>query len=151
MQKTSAPLLNTSKYDASARCRAESDGDPPAEVEESLSAKMHIVDLAGSERIKKSGVEGQQQKEAASINLGLLSLRNCIEALCKPQRGFVPYRSNKLTRLLQDSLGGNARTVMIACVSPADSSIEETLNTLKYASSARNIKNKVFLVEGFLL
>uniref|UniRef100_A0A061QWS8 Kinesin family member 4/7/21/27 n=1 Tax=Tetraselmis sp. GSL018 TaxID=582737 RepID=A0A061QWS8_9CHLO len=117
--------------------------DTGEEVEEKLSAKMHIVDLAGSERIKKSGVQGQQQKEAASINLGLLALRNCIEALCEPGRGHVPYRSNKLTRLLQDSLGGNARTVMVACVSPADSSMDETLNTLKYASSARNIKNKV--------
>jgi len=119
------------------------EGEEEEEVEEVLVAKMHIVDLAGSERIKKSGVEGQQQKEAACINLGLLSLRNCIEALCTPNRSHIPYRSNKLTRLLQDSLGGNARTMMIACVSPADSSMEETLNTLKYTSSARNIKNKV--------
>eukprot|EP00873_Tetraselmis_striata_P007577 jgi/Tetstr1/427841/TSEL_001811.t2 len=118
-------------------------GPEVSEVEEHLSAKMHLVDLAGSERIKKSGVQGLQQKEAASINLGLLALRNCIEALCERGRTHIPYRSNKLTRLLQDSLGGNARTVMVACVSPADSNMDETLSTLKYASSARNIKNKV--------
>eukprot|EP00192_Tetraselmis_astigmatica_P009155 CAMPEP_0117678092 /NCGR_PEP_ID=MMETSP0804-20121206/17093_1 /TAXON_ID=1074897 /ORGANISM="Tetraselmis astigmatica, Strain CCMP880" /LENGTH=677 /DNA_ID=CAMNT_0005487417 /DNA_START=496 /DNA_END=2530 /DNA_ORIENTATION=- len=118
-------------------------GEGEEGVEETLSAKIHLVDLAGSERLKKSGAEGQQQKEAACINLGLLSLRNCIEALCTPNRGHVPYRSHKLTRLLQDSLGGNSRTVMIACVSPSDSNMEETLNTLKYTSSARTIKNKL--------
>eukprot|EP00192_Tetraselmis_astigmatica_P007551 CAMPEP_0117661078 /NCGR_PEP_ID=MMETSP0804-20121206/7350_1 /TAXON_ID=1074897 /ORGANISM="Tetraselmis astigmatica, Strain CCMP880" /LENGTH=787 /DNA_ID=CAMNT_0005467931 /DNA_START=277 /DNA_END=2640 /DNA_ORIENTATION=+ len=113
------------------------------EVEETLTSKMHIVDLAGSERLKRSGAQGQQKKEAASINLGLLSLRNCIEALCRPGQGHVPYRSHKLTRLLQDGLGGNARTVMIACVNPSNGNVEETLNTLQYTSNARKIKNKL--------
>mmetsp|Transcript_11029 Transcript_11029/g.28281 ORF Transcript_11029/g.28281 Transcript_11029/m.28281 type:complete len:724 (-) Transcript_11029:489-2660(-) len=118
-------------------------GQDGAETEERLTAKMHLVDLAGSERLKKSGVQGEQQKETASINLGLLALRNCIEALCEPGRSHVPYRANKLTRVLQDSLGGNARTVMVACVSPALSCMEETLSTLKYASISRGIKNRV--------
>eukprot|EP00873_Tetraselmis_striata_P008985 jgi/Tetstr1/429249/TSEL_001911.t2 len=109
--------------------------------QESLAAKMHLVDLAGSERLKKSGASGVQQREAACINLGLLNLRNVIEALVT-KLPFVPYRSNKLTRLLQDSLGGSARTLFVACVSPADNNIEETLSTLTYAAEARKIKNK---------
>jgi len=124
-------------------CSSEAAGGKREGVEESLTAKMHIVDLAGSERLCKQTAQAQQRTESASINLGLLSLRNCIEALCRPNHGHVPYRSHKLTRLLQDSLGGNAHTTMIACVSPADSSMEETINTLKYTSSARNIQNKV--------
>jgi hypothetical protein len=80
------------------------------------------------------------------INKGLLALGNVISALGDDKKrregGHVPYRDSKLTRLLQDSLGGNSRTVMIACVSPADSNAEETLNTLKYANRARNIQNK---------
>jgi len=109
--------------------------------QERLSAKMHLVDLAGSERIKKSGASGLQQKEAACINLGLLNLRNVIEALIM-KLPFVPYRSNKLTRLLQDSLGGTARTLFVACVSPADNNMDETLSTLQYAADARKIRNK---------
>lgn len=78
-----------------------------------------------------------------SINKGLLSLGNVISALTEEgKKGHVPYRDSKLTRILQDSLGGNSRTSMIACVSPAEINFEETLNTLKYASRARNIKNK---------
>lgn len=73
--------------------------------------------------------------------VGLLSLANVIQALVDGHR-HVPYRNSKLTRLLQDSLGHNSRTVMIACVSPADSNMEETINTLRYANRARNIKNK---------
>ena len=75
---------------------------------------------------------------------GLLSLGNVISALGDERRrgGHVPYRDSKLTRLLQDSLGGNSKTLMIACISCADDSIEESLNTLKYAHRARNIKNR---------
>lgn len=74
-----------------------------------------------------------------------MALGNCISALGDPMRkaSHVPYRDSKLTRLLQDSLGGNSRTLMIACISPSDSDFIETLNTLKYANRARNIKNKV--------
>ncbi|XP_078607912.1 chromosome-associated kinesin KIF4A-like [Branchiostoma floridae x Branchiostoma japonicum] len=107
-------------------------------------SKFHLVDLAGSERAKKTKAEGDRFKEGVSINKGLLSLGNVISALGDDSRGqkHVPYRDSKLTRLLQDSLGGNSHTVMIACVSPADSNLEETINTLRYADRARKIKNK---------
>jgi len=83
-------------------------------------------------------------KEGISINKGLLALGNVIAALTEEgkKNNHIPYRDSKLTRVLQDSLGGNSRTTMIACVSPHDSNYEETLNTLKYASRARNIQNK---------
>ncbi|GAV81343.1 Kinesin domain-containing protein [Cephalotus follicularis] len=114
--------------------------------EEYLCAKLHLVDLAGSERAKRTGSDGLRFKEGVHINRGLLALGNVISALGdekKRKEGVhVPYRDSKLTRLLQDSLGGNSRTVMIACISPADINAEETLNTLKYANRARNIQNK---------
>lgn len=120
-------------------------------VEEYLSAKMHLVDLAGSERVKRTHAEGARLAESISINLGLFALGNVINALCSqtPQPSgaatvvrHVPYRDSKLTRMLQDSLGGNSRTVMIACVSPADVNMEESVNTLRYAARARNIRNR---------
>ncbi|XP_019852103.1 PREDICTED: kinesin-like protein KIF21A [Amphimedon queenslandica] len=112
---------------------------------ETLTAKFHFVDLAGSERLKRTGATGERAKEGISINCGLLALGNVISALGdKTKRGcHVPYRDSKVTRLLQDSLGGNSQTLMIACVSPSDRDFMETLNTLKYANRARNIKNKV--------
>ncbi|XP_049997220.1 chromosome-associated kinesin KIF4-like [Alexandromys fortis] len=106
-------------------------------------SKLHLVDLAGSERQKKTKAEGDRLREGININRGLLCLGNVISALGDDKKGsFVPYRDSKLTRLLQDSLGGNSHTLMIACVSPADSNLEETLNTLRYADRARKIKNK---------
>ncbi|KAF2564255.1 hypothetical protein F2Q70_00018491 [Brassica cretica] len=114
--------------------------------EEYLCAKLHLVDLAGSERAKRTGSDGMRFKEGVHINKGLLALGNVISALGDEKKrkdgAHVPYRDSKLTRLLQDSLGGNSRTVMIACISPADINAEETLNTLKYANRARNIRNK---------
>ncbi|WOK92621.1 kinesin-like protein KIN-4A isoform X1 [Canna indica] len=111
-----------------------------------LCAKLHLVDLAGSERAKRTGSDGLRFKEGVHINRGLLALGNVISALGDEKKrkegAHVPYRDSKLTRLLQDSLGGNSRTVMIACISPADINAEETLNTLKYANRARNIRNK---------
>ncbi|XP_074050953.1 kinesin-like protein KIF21A isoform X10 [Macrotis lagotis] len=114
---------------------------------ETLTAKFHFVDLAGSERLKRTGATGERAREGISINCGLLALGNVISALGdKSKRAtHVPYRDSKLTRLLQDSLGGNSQTVMIACVSPSDRDFMETLNTLKYANRARNIKNKVMV------
>ncbi|ETK80080.1 hypothetical protein L915_14144 [Phytophthora nicotianae] len=113
-------------------------------------SKFHLVDLAGSERAKRTGAVAGRFKESVNINQGLLALGNVISALGDDKRRIgtaggtvhVPYRDSKLTRLLQDSLGGNARTLMIACVSPASVNFEETLNTLKYANRAKNIKNK---------
>ncbi|XP_051494883.1 kinesin-like protein KIF21B isoform X1 [Apus apus] len=112
---------------------------------ETLTAKFHFVDLAGSERLKRTGATGERAKEGISINCGLLALGNVISALGDQSKKVVhvPYRDSKLTRLLQDSLGGNSQTIMIACVSPSDRDFMETLNTLKYANRARNIKNKV--------
>uniref|UniRef100_A0A803NQ84 Kinesin motor domain-containing protein n=1 Tax=Cannabis sativa TaxID=3483 RepID=A0A803NQ84_CANSA len=117
--------------------------------DEILCAKLHLVDLAGSERAKRTGGDGMRFKEGIHINKGLLALGNVISALGdekkRKETGHVPYRDSKLTRLLQDSLGGNSKTVMIACVSPADTNAEETLNTLKYANRARNIQNKAVI------
>ncbi|KAJ3071904.1 Kinesin-like protein kif21b, partial [Podochytrium sp. JEL0797] len=111
-----------------------------------ITSKFHFVDLAGSERLKRTHAEGDRKKEGISINQGLLSLGNCISALGDESRrpgSHVPYRDSKLTRMLQDSLGGNSNTVMIACVSPSENSFGETMSTLTYANRARNIKNKV--------
>ncbi|XP_047531443.1 kinesin-like protein KIF21A [Vanessa atalanta] len=121
----------------------ETDGETPEQYE-TLTAKFHFVDLAGSERLKRTGATGERAREGISINCGLLALGNVISALGDKSRRVlhVPYRDSKLTRLLQDSLGGNSNTVMIACVSPSDRDFMETLNTLKYANRARNIKNR---------
>ncbi|KAI8343428.1 P-loop containing nucleoside triphosphate hydrolase protein [Chlamydoabsidia padenii] len=110
-----------------------------------LVSKFHFVDLAGSERLKRTNAFGDRQKEGISINTGLLALGNVISALGDESKKspHVPYRDSKLTRLLQDSLGGNSHTLMLACVSPCASDYMETLNTLKYANRARNIQNQV--------
>lgn len=104
--------------------------------------KLNMVDLAGSERIAKTQAQGDRLKEAAKINLSLSSLCHVISSLTDPKATHIPYRDSKLTRLLQDSLGGNTKTVMIANVGPADYNFDETMNTLRYASRAKNIQNK---------
>ena len=104
--------------------------------------KLNMVDLAGSERQSKTGAKGKRLKEAAKINLSLSALGNVISALVDGKSTHVPYRDSKLTRLLQDSLGGNTKTVMIATVGPASMNYEESLTTLRYANRAKNIKNK---------
>lgn len=104
--------------------------------------KLNLVDLAGSERQSKTQADGKRLKEAQKINLSLSALGNVISALVDGKSKHIPYRDSKLTRLLQDSLGGNTKTVMIAAVSPADYNYEETLSTLRYASRAKSIKNK---------
>uniref|UniRef100_A0A4W5PZK9 Kinesin family member 21A n=1 Tax=Hucho hucho TaxID=62062 RepID=A0A4W5PZK9_9TELE len=122
-------------------------GNSEMEEYETLTAKFHFVDLAGSERLKRTGATGDRAKEGISINCGLLALGNVISALGDRSKRstHVPYRDSKLTRLLQDSLGGNSQTMMIACISPSDRDFMETLNALKYANRARNIKNKVMV------
>ncbi|KAJ9091181.1 hypothetical protein QFC21_007302 [Naganishia friedmannii] len=112
------------------------------------SATLSIIDLAGSERASATHNMGSRMKEGANINKSLLSLGNCINALCvAATRGnsqpHIPYRDSKLTRLLKFSLGGNCRTVMIVCVSPCSVHLEDTGNTLKYANRAKNIVTKV--------
>ncbi|XP_041110800.1 kinesin-like protein KIF21A isoform X4 [Polyodon spathula] len=123
------------------------DGSSQMNEFETLTAKFHFVDLAGSERLKRTGATGERAKEGISINCGLLALGNVISALGDKSKksSHVPYRDSKLTRLLQDSLGGNSQTVMIACISPSDRDFMETLNALKYANRARNIKNRVMV------
>uniref|UniRef100_A0A4W2GCT0 Kinesin family member 27 n=2 Tax=Bos TaxID=9903 RepID=A0A4W2GCT0_BOBOX len=107
-------------------------------------SKFHFVDLAGSERVTKTGNTGERFKESIQINSGLLALGNVISALGDPRKksSHIPYRDAKITRLLKDSLGGSAKTVMITCVSPSSSDFDESLNSLKYANRARNIRNK---------
>ncbi|KAA1129840.1 hypothetical protein PGTUg99_000108 [Puccinia graminis f. sp. tritici] len=111
-----------------------------------ISSKFHFVDLAGSERLKRTAAVAERVKEGISINAGLHALGNVISALGDPSKSktvtHIPYRDSKLTRLLQDSLGGNAQTLMVACISPSEHNLGETLNTLKYANRARNIKNR---------
>ncbi|XP_027000758.1 kinesin-like protein KIF3B [Tachysurus fulvidraco] len=104
--------------------------------------KLNLVDLAGSERQAKTGSQGERLKEATKINLSLSALGNVISALVDGKSSHIPYRDSKLTRLLQDSLGGNARTVMVANIGPASYNVEETLTTLRYSNRAKNIKNK---------
>jgi len=104
--------------------------------------KLNLVDLAGSERLSKTGATGLILREAACINKSLTVLRNIICALTDPRARHVPYRDSKLTRLLQDSLGGNTKTVMIANIGPADWNYEETLSTLRLAYRAKSIMNK---------
>ncbi|KAM4631302.1 kinesin-like protein kif7 isoform 1-T2 [Polymixia lowei] len=109
-----------------------------------LSSKFHFVDLAGSERILRTGNTGERLKESIQINSGLLALGNVIGALGDPKRKgtHIPYRDSKITRILKDSLGGNSKTLMIACISPSSSDFDESLNTLNYATRARNIQNR---------
>ncbi|KAM8927898.1 kinesin-like protein KIF17 [Pelodytes ibericus] len=104
--------------------------------------KLNLVDLAGSERQSKTGATGERLKEATKINLSLSALGNVISSLVDGKSKHIPYRDSKLTRLLQDSLGGNTKTLMVACLSPADNNYDETLSTLRYANRAKNIKNK---------
>ena len=107
-------------------------------------AKMNLVDLAGSERVKSTGATGANLKEGANINKSLMELGNVINALVEQSKGkkgcFIPYRNSKLTRVLQESLGGNSVTTMLAAVSPAACNFEESISTLKYANRAKAIK-----------
>jgi hypothetical protein len=117
-------------------------------------SRMNLVDLAGSERAESTGATGDRLKEGCAINASLSALGNVISALAdlssgKAKKGaFVPYRNSALTRLLQDALGGNSRTIMICALSPADVNFDETLSTLRYADRAKQIKNKVFKMEN---
>lgn len=104
--------------------------------------KLNLVDLAGSERQKKTGATGDRLKEGSKINLSLSALGNVIAALSDGGGKHIPYRDSKLTRMLQDSLGGNTKTLMVAAISPADYNYDETLSTLRYANRAKSIKNK---------
>ena len=101
----------------------------------------------GSERQSKTGATGQRLKEATKINLSLSTLGNVISALVDGKSSHIPYRNSKLTRLLQDSLGGNSKTVMVANIGPADYNFDESISTLRYANRAKNIKNRAKINE----
>ena len=106
--------------------------------------KLNLVDLAGSERQNKTQATDERFKEGVKINLSLSALGNVISALAdgKANKGHIPYRDSKLTKLLQDSLGGNSKTIMLANINPSSLHYEETLGTLRYASRTKMIKNK---------
>jgi kinesin family protein 3/17 len=105
--------------------------------------KLNLVDLAGSERVRLSGATGQRLEESKKINQSLSALGNVIAALTDVKgRQHIPYRDSKLTRILEDSLGGNCKTTMMAMISPALEAMLESLSTLKFANRAKNIKNE---------
>ncbi|EQC35875.1 hypothetical protein SDRG_06625 [Saprolegnia diclina VS20] len=114
-------------------------------------SRINLIDLAGSERAASTGATGARLKEGAAINQSLSALGNCISALADNASGkkkiLVPYRNSKLTHLLKDSLGGNAKTIMIAALSPASVNYAETLSTLRYADRAKQIKNQAVVNE----
>ena len=121
---------------------ARTDGGGEGEAVVVRRSKFNFVDLAGSERQKRTNAKGQRLREGININKGLLVLGNVISALASgDEKKFVPFRDSKLTRLLRGSLGGNHRTLMIACASPAQKNAEESLNCLRYANRAKNIQN----------
>eukprot|EP00804_Cyclotella_cryptica_P010642 CCRYP_005465-RA/>CCRYP_005465-RA protein AED:0.33 eAED:-0.26 QI:227/0.33/0.28/0.57/1/1/7/0/2002 len=109
--------------------------------------KLNLVDLAGSERQSKTGATGDRLQEATKINLSLSALGNVISALVDGKAQHIPYRDSKLTRILQDSLGGNTKTVMVANAGPADYNYEESLSTLRYANRTKKIENKPVINE----
>eukprot|EP00933_Yihiella_yeosuensis_P043638 TRINITY_DN3854_c0_g2_i2.p1 TRINITY_DN3854_c0_g2~~TRINITY_DN3854_c0_g2_i2.p1 ORF type:complete len:167 (-),score=32.15 TRINITY_DN3854_c0_g2_i2:294-737(-) len=111
------------------------------ETKEQLRGKILLCDLAGSERLKKSQVSEDMQKEAIEINKSLTALGDVIQSLTKGDK-VIPYRNHKLTQLMQDSLGGTAKTLMFVNCSPASSNQDETHMSLKYAVRAKKITNK---------
>ncbi|KAL3432594.1 hypothetical protein BDV09DRAFT_173699 [Aspergillus tetrazonus] len=139
VQRKSANGVTTPKEKRMSMPTDLSGGDQSITVD----SKLHFVDLAGSERLKNTGASGERAREGISINAGLAALGKVISQLSSRQAGsHVSYRDSKLTRLLQDSLGGNAYTYMIACVTPAEFHLSETLNTVQYAQRARAIQSK---------
>ena len=102
--------------------------------------QINLVDLAGSEKMKThQSVSERRLQELTSINQSLSNLGNCVRALGQPGRSHIPYRNSKLTRLLQDSLGGNTKTTFIVTLSPSEDALEETLSTLQFANRAKKV------------
>lgn len=104
--------------------------------------KLNLVDLAGSERVSKAGSKGARFKEMTKINLSLSTLCHVISSLTSSKTTHIPYRDSTLTRLLQDSLGGNTKTLMISNIGPSSYNYTETLSTIRYAHRAKKIKNR---------
>jgi kinesin family member 3A len=139
--------LESSRSHAIFSITIESSETDEAGVQHVKMGKLQLVDLAGSERQSKTQASGIRLKEATKINLSLSVLGNVISALVDGKSTHIPYRNSKLTRLLQDSLGGNSKTVMCASISPADSNYVETISTLRYAGRAKNIQNHAHVNE----
>uniref|UniRef100_A0A183BVI0 Kinesin-like protein n=1 Tax=Globodera pallida TaxID=36090 RepID=A0A183BVI0_GLOPA len=116
-------------------------------TQKKLSGKLYLVDLAGSEKVSKTGAEGSVLEEAKNINKSLSALGNVISALAEGTKSHVPYRDSKLTRILQESLGGNSRTTIVICCSPASYNEGETKSTLLFGQRAKTIKNVVVVNE----
>eukprot|EP00817_Percolomonadidae_sp_ATCC50343_P000195 CAMPEP_0117418516 /NCGR_PEP_ID=MMETSP0758-20121206/272_1 /TAXON_ID=63605 /ORGANISM="Percolomonas cosmopolitus, Strain AE-1 (ATCC 50343)" /LENGTH=1059 /DNA_ID=CAMNT_0005199047 /DNA_START=87 /DNA_END=3266 /DNA_ORIENTATION=+ len=135
--------------------QTEIERDGGKEIKRDKTSKISLIDLAGSERAGDTGATGDRLKEGCAINKSLSALGNVISALVKQgnakgkkkKKIFIPYRGSVLTWLMKDSLGGNAKTIMIAAMSPASICYEETLSTLKYANRAKQIKNKAVVNE----
>ncbi|XP_066146222.1 kinesin heavy chain isoform X2 [Euwallacea fornicatus] len=117
------------------------------ENQKKLSGKLYLVDLAGSEKVSKTGAEGTVLDEAKNINKSLSALGNVISALADGNKTHIPYRDSKLTRILQESLGGNARTTIVICCSPASFNESETKSTLEFGKRAKTVKNVVTVNE----
>ncbi|XP_049824252.1 kinesin heavy chain isoform X2 [Aethina tumida] len=117
------------------------------ENQKKLSGKLYLVDLAGSEKVSKTGAEGTVLDEAKNINKSLSALGNVISALADGNKTHIPYRDSKLTRILQESLGGNARTTIVICCSPASFNEAETKSTLEFGKRAKTVKNVVCVNE----
>ena len=118
------------------------------ENQKKLCGKLYLVDLAGSEKVGKTGVEGIGLEQAKAINKSLSALGNVIAALASDKKSHVPYRDSKLTRILQESLGGNSRTTIVICCSPASFNEAETRSTLEFGKRAKTIKNVVSVNEN---
>merc|ERR1712106_1191654 len=117
------------------------------ENQKKLCGKLYLVDLAGSEKVGKTGVEGMGLEEAKNINKSLSALGNVIAALAEGNKTHIPYRDSKLTRILQESLGGNAKTTVVICCSPASYNEVETKSTLDFGRRAKTVKNVVMINE----
>lgn len=121
----------------------ESDGSKQVKV-----GKLNLVDLAGSERVNVTGATGKRLEESKNINQSLSALGNVIAALtASKSRTHIPYRDSKLTRILEDSLGGNCKTTMMAMISPSHDAFNESLSTLKFATRAKKVKNEAKINE----
>ena len=144
-QEATGANAYSSRSHAVLQVRIEQRDRAPGTEEHVKTGKLSLVDLAGSERASKTNNRGQRMLEGAKINRSLLALGNCINALGdrNGNKQHIPFRDSKLTRLLKDSLGGNCRTTMIANVSPSILALEESINTLKYASRAKNIQMRI--------
>ena len=110
---------------------------------------LYLVDLAGSERVNKTNAKNMRLEEAKKINSSLLILGNCIQSLIDPRNIHVSYRDSKLTRILQESLGGNAKTSLIITISPSNFNAEETVSTLNFGTRAMKVKNKPIIIIHF--